>query len=229
MFRLFLSAALGLAAAFPALANDDTRQISGALTYKAKIALPPGVEVTIEATGLFDTVLDRAQFATEGKQVPFDFSLTVPKGIGGQINAMIRGDGPNGWIVQDVAFAAGADNVDLGPVWMDRMTPLAFATRLECGGKEVSFGVLDNRATLRIDGQDHAMTQKVSASGARYVGGPDNQIEFWSKGDTAMLTVSGEAYPECRPLNDSTAPYRARGNEPGWHVDIGEDAVELVA
>ncbi len=229
MLRFFLSAALSLAAAFPALANDDTRQISGALTYKAKIALPPGAEVTIAAKGLFDTVLDRAQFATEGKQVPFDFTLTVPKGIGGQINAMVRSNGPNGWIVQDVAFAAGEDNVDLGPLWMDPMTPLAFAARLGCGGKEVSFGVLDNRATLRIDGQDHAMTQKVSASGARYVGGPDDQIEFWSKGDTAMLTVSGEAYPECTPVEDGPAPYRARGNEPGWHVDIGEDEVKVVA
>ncbi|PWG18649.1 META domain-containing protein [Salibaculum griseiflavum] len=229
MLRFFLSAALGIVAAFPAVANDDTRQIGGALTYRAKIALPPGAEVTIEAMGLFDTVLDRAQFATEGKQVPLDFELTVPKGIGGQVSAVIRSHGATGWIVQDIPFAAGEDNVDLGPLWMDPMTPLAFATRLDCGGKEVSFGVLDDRATLRIDGQDHAMTQKVSASGARYVGGPDDQIEFWSKGDSAMLTVSGEAYPECTPLEDSTSPYRARGNEPGWHVDIGENEVEVIA
>ncbi|WP_306151401.1 META domain-containing protein [Roseovarius sp. MMSF_3281] len=229
MLRFVLSAALGLATAFPALANDGTRQISGALTYKARIALPPGAEVTVEAKGLFDTVLDRAQFATEGKQVPFDFALTVPKGIGGQINAIIRSEGSGGWLVQDVSFAAGTDNADLGPLWMEQMTPLAFATRFDCGGKAVSFGVLDDRATLRIDGQDHAMTQKVSASGARYVGGPDDQIEFWSKGDTAMMTVSGEDYPECTPFDDNAAPYRARGNEPGWHVDIGKDEVEVVA
>ena len=229
MLRFFLSAALGLAVTGSALADDDTRQISGALTYKAKIALPPGAKVTIEAMGLFDTVLDRAQFTTEGKQVPIDFNLSVPKGIGGQVNAVIRGEGPNGWIVQDVPFTAGGGKADLGPLWMEPLTPLAFATRFDCGGKEVSFGVLDDRASLRLDGQDYAMTQKVSASGARYHGGADDQIQFWSKGDTAMLTVSGKAYPECTPFDDSTAPYRARGNEPGWHVDIGEDAVEVVA
>lgn len=229
MLRFLLSAALGLAVAVPALANDDTRQISGALSYNAKIALPPGAEVTVEAMGLFDTVLDRAQVATEGTQVPFGFALTVPLDVGGQVNAMIRSDGPNGWIVQDVPFAAGKDDVDLGSLWMEPMTPLAFATRFDCGGKVVSFGVLDDRATLRIDGQDHAMTQKVSASGARYVGGPDDQIEFWSKGDTAMLTVSGADYPDCTPADGTAAPYRARGNEPGWHVEIGEDVVEVVA
>jgi heat shock protein HslJ len=229
MIRLFLFVAISLAVASPVLAQDDTRRISGALTYKAKTALPPGAEITVDAMGLFDTILDSARFASDGKQVPFAFDLTVPEGLGGQIHAMIRSDGPNGWIVRDIPFVAGAGDVDLGRLWMEPLTPLAYATRFACGEKELSFGVLGARATLRIDGQEHAMTQKIAASGARYVGGPQDSIEFWSKGDSAILTVAGEAYPECMPVDDSPAPYRARGNEPGWYVEIGDGAVKIVA
>ena len=229
MLRLFLSAALGLAMAFPALAQDDTRQISGELSYKARIALPPGAEVTVTATGLFKTELDAAHFTTGDKQVPFAFDLTVPKGIGGQVNAVIRAQGAQGWIVQDIPFAAGEEDIDLETLWMDPLTPMAFATRFACGETEVSFGVLGERATLRIDGQDHDMTQAISASGARYVGGPEGGVEFWSKGDTAMLTVPGQEYPDCTRIDETAPAYRAGGNEPGWYVDVDDNEVDIVA
>ncbi|GGO55105.1 Heat shock protein HslJ [Roseovarius pacificus] len=229
MFRLALSAALTLGVTSAALAQEDTRQITGQLIYLQKIALPPGAKVTVSAQGAFGTELDLARFETTGQQVPLPFELTVPKGLSGEVSAVIRMKDQPWWIVQDIPFGAGNTPVDLGDLRLERFTPLAFATRFDCDGTEVQFGVADDRAILRVSGQDFEMVPAISASGARYVSKGDESTEFWSKGDMAMLTVAGEEMPECTRISDDAAAYRAGGNEPGWYVSIGKTEIDVVA
>lgn len=65
-----------------------------------------------------------------------------------------------------------------------------------------------------------------SASGTKYLEG---DIEFWSKGDEAMLSVGNEQHFNCVlvpgrvPWEDARrrgVDFRAVGNEPGWSLEI---------
>lgn len=216
--------------ALPLAAQEGARDITGSLSYLARIALPPDSEISVTARGAFDTVLGETQFTTEGKQVPLPFSLTVPGGLSGQVDAFIRIGGTPRWIIRDVPFSAGETPVDLGELQLAPITPLTFAAEYDCHGLPVAFGILNDRAMLRVDGRDFEMREEVSASGARYVSVDDPGTEFWSKGDEAMLTVEGQDMGRCVKVAPEEPPvYRAQGNEPSWHVLIGADIVELTA
>ncbi len=61
--------------------NTEMVEVTGTLAYRERIALPENAEVTVtlEDTSLADAkavVLDTQTFITEGKQVPFSFSLS---------------------------------------------------------------------------------------------------------------------------------------------------------
>ncbi|WP_372922684.1 META domain-containing protein [Roseovarius sp.] len=229
MRLLSLSIALTVGVASASHAQDHSRQISGQLTYLPRIALPPDAEVSIVAEGAFDAEFDFKSFNTEGQQVPLSFSLEVPRDLSGTVSAVIRVKDQPWWLVEDVGFAAGAEPVDLGTMRLESYTPLSFASRLDCGGTEVLFGIVDDHAVLRVHGQDYRMVEAIAASGARYVNERDDSTEFWSKGKSAMVTVAGDALPECTQVDESAEPYRASGNEPGWNVAIRETQVDLVA
>lgn len=229
MRLLSLSIALTVGVATASHAQQHSRQISGQLIYLPRIALPPDAEVSIVAQGAFGTEFDLKRYKTEGQQVPLPFSLDVPRDLSGTVSAVIRVKDQPWWLVEDVGFDAGADAVDLGDLRLESFTPLSFASRLDCSGTEVQFGVMDNHAVLRVHGQDYRMVEVVAASGARYVHEDDDSTEFWSKGETAMVTIVGDQLPECTPIDDSAEPYRASGNEPGWNVDIREMQVDVVA
>ncbi|MCZ0813808.1 MliC family protein [Roseovarius sp. EGI FJ00037] len=210
MFRIFAVApALAVTLALtgqPLAAEEQTRQISGSLSYMQKIALPADASVTVAATGAFDTILGEAQFGTEGRQVPIPFSVDVPANLSGRVGAVIRVGGQPRWLVEDVPYRASEEAVDLGTLNLRQITPLAFDTRFDCGGTEVAFGVLGERATLRIDGRDIEMEQVRAASGARYQGVGGDGTEFWSKGDAAMLSVAGREMPDCTRIDESAKP-----------------------
>lgn len=61
--------------------NTEMVEVTGTLAYRERMALPDNAEVTVtlEDTSLADAkavVLDTQTFMTEGKQVPFSFSLS---------------------------------------------------------------------------------------------------------------------------------------------------------
>lgn len=63
---------------------DQTVAVSGSVTYRERIALPPTarIEVTIADVSLADApsrTLASQRFAADGRQVPFAFSLTVDR------------------------------------------------------------------------------------------------------------------------------------------------------
>ena len=76
----------------------------------------------------------------------------------------------------------------------------------------------------------YALRRAVSASGARYVNEAE-QIEFWNKGDKAMISIKARKFTNCTTDAREISWFRARlqgvdfravGQEPGWMVEIRE-------
>ena len=222
---------LATLAAGPGLAQADTlREISGEVGYLARIALPPEAEAVIVLRGDFGTVLAQAVIPTEGRQVPLPFVLADATGLSGRLDAAIRTEGRTRWLIEDVAVPAGKTALDLGGLILSPYQALAFPTDYDCGGTRVSIGMLGDRLTLRADRQDLPLTQVESASGARFVVEGDDSTGIWSKGDNALVTLSGSDLPECFKLvPPDAAPYRAGGIEPGWGVNLGAGTAEITA
>lgn len=227
-FTLSWIAALWLGAV-PGLAGEDMRTLTGQLTYVQRIALPPTAEIHLEAVGLFGTPLGETRLGTAGRQVPLGFELSVPEGVSGHVNAVIEVDGRPWWIVQGVSFGAGTAATDIGAIELEPFTPLAFATRYECGAVLVEAGLAEGKVILRAEGRDFVLKQESAASGARYVDPDGGTTVFWSRGDTAMVTLDGIDLPECQRKVPGLAPYRAGGNEPGWSVVLTPQTAEITA
>ncbi|MEQ9260604.1 MAG: META domain-containing protein [Roseovarius sp.] len=224
MGRYVLVFLLALGLIMPAHAQEAERPVSGSLIYLPRIALPEDAEVAVQVEGAFGAILGETRFATGGAQVPLPFELSIVEGLSGQLSALIRVEGAPWWLVEDVAVPAeGA--VELGELKLTQYVPLAFVSQYDCGGTSIVFGMADDTPTLRVDGRDYALSEAKAASGARYVG---DGVEFWSKGDEASVTLDGAELPLCKVAGE-VERYTARGNEPGWHVTIGEEEIELVA
>lgn len=101
----------------------------------------------------------------------------------------------------------------------------------QCGEMRISarFDNVADQATLSAAGRELLLRHAMSGSGARYADDLGN--EFWSKGDSAQLTLAGEERRDCS-LADEPSPwdeaksrgigFRAIGNEPGWLVEVGQ-------
>lgn len=89
-----------------------------------------------------------------------------------------------------------------------------------CGTDRITVHFAGPRAEFSMGGRTYAMTQTRTASGARYETS-DRATSLWNKGTTATLIVRGRRYPECvQAAQTLTLPFVARGNEPGWRLDI---------
>lgn len=67
-----------------------------------------------------------------------------------------------------------------------------------CGDTSVITRFGDEVMSLEIDGHTLLLAQAISASGARYTGlAPNGPVEFWNRGNEAMLTIGQRAYPTC--------------------------------
>ena len=227
----FLALALGLAGivALPLSARaGDARIVTGILTHKHNIALPPDARSVVQVLGRFDVTLGEIGIDADRLDMPRGFALGVPPGMSGTLRALIEVNGSPRWIIDGVAFGPGTDPVNLGELVLDPVTPLAFATDFFCGDMRVSFGVLGDDAVLRAEGRDIPLRQVRAASGARYEGTRDPETSVWNKGDEAMVRLDGRALPDCRVIPPpSKRPYRARGNEPGWHVSLAAETAAI--
>ncbi|HRQ65829.1 MAG TPA: META domain-containing protein [Xanthomonadaceae bacterium] len=76
-----------------------------------------------------------------------------------------------------------------------------------CGDLEVEARFYREGAVLVIGDQEHALSQVLSASGARYASGSDPaDVELWAKGPEAMLTLHGTRYPTCHESGSGGGP-----------------------
>lgn len=222
---------LALGPAGPLLADGvNTRLITGSLGYLQRIALPPEAEALVVAEGRFGAMLGEVILDPDGQQVPLPFKMTVPAGLSGEVSAVIRVYGRARWVLEGLEFEAGRDPVDLGALTLEPVSPLTFATEYVCGDTPVMVGVLDRRLVLRVEGREITLEQVRAASGARYEAPGEADTFVWNKGDALTVRVDGRDFPECTKVPpDDKAPYRAQGNEPGWHVALDPETATVVA
>lgn len=221
-----LALAAGLLAA---LAAPDAlaRTVEGTVTYMARMALPEGAELRVEARGWRGLTVASLTEPTAGRQVPIPFALEVPDGIDLTLRAgVFIGDAPR-WIGAPVKIGAGSADVDLGEMILPAFSPLAFATEMDCKGRRVRFGVADDRAVMEV-GADRFPLQRVpAASGTRYAAPDDPETFLWNRGERVRVSVRGTELPECTILPSGPGPFRAAGNEPFWTLTIEDDRLTL--
>ena len=210
--------------------TDDTRTVKGSLGYLQRIALPDEAQAHVVVEGRFGAILGEVKLDPDGRQVPLPFEMTVPADLAGTLGAVIRIDNSARWLIEGVGFAAGRETVDLGELTLAPVTPLAFASDFICGDTPVSVGVLDDEMVMRVEGRDIRLEQVRAASGARYEAVTNPETSVWNKGEEIDVTLDGRDLPDCvRVPPDAATPYRARGNEPGWHVTLDADTARIEA
>ena len=211
--------------------GDDVMLIRGELTYRTRIALAPDSVAVVELTRPQDgRVLAEQRIALDGRQVPIAFELQVRRqGLADNTGYALRGtietrSGP-AWVTEPVDVRASPGTVNVGTLQMRPYERMAFAARLQCGQRTARMGLVKRGdgevPRLVVDGDRFELHGIVSASGARYEAVYDPTTQLWDKGDRATLTVRGEAWPECTVTRDAPDAITARGNEPGWRLDLG--------
>ncbi|MDX5403582.1 MAG: META domain-containing protein [Rhodobacterales bacterium] len=207
----------------------QARPVEGTLTYLARVALPAGAEVVIEARGLQDTLLAETRFQTGGKQVPLSFAMTLPDGVRATLRAAVVVDGQPLWVSDAMTVTAGDAPVRLGEVVLHSFQPMGFASTLRCGDARLRVGFFEDRAVLETDSDRLILSQVPAASGAKFEDPADPGTFYWSRGDTALVSLQGEQLPECVAVPpEPDQPYRARGTEPFWSLTIAGGQVELI-
>ncbi|AUN33033.1 META domain-containing protein [Niveispirillum cyanobacteriorum] len=267
---LILPAALPPALAAPVPSSSSTARplvtIIGELSYRERIALPPGATllVTLAEPGMAADpaapVLARQSIDLAGQQVPLRFRLTavaakLKAGERYAVRAIIQdAAGRPLWSIQSAhVIDPGTGLHDLGTLWLSRAAapppvppappapasgadaaPRPPGVPFQCGEREVVALYDEGGLDLTVDGQTHRLDRALSASGARYTGEiPDGrEIEFWSKGRNARLSLGPETEIACAQADftDTSAPgqYEARGYSPSWTLRIGADRLDLV-
>jgi uncharacterized lipoprotein YbaY len=209
-----------------------TLLIKGALSYLARIALPPTSSAVVELreiSGGEGVVVADQRLDLKGRQVPIPFELTVDrtKIVSGRrygVRGSVFVDGQPRWVTETVPIEPTGSPLDLGTLLMKPFQAPAFDTTYRCGDQSVRVGVEQETMRLAVGNDTFDLRQVPAASGAKYEAVADPSTSFWSKGDRAMLVVKGRAYPECSKERGAPAAggvSRATGNEPTWRLEIG--------
>lgn len=206
--RAFGLVALALAAACASPVTPA--QVTGTVTYRERIALPPGavVRVTLLDVSLIDQparVIAEHELRPAG-QVPVAFALAFePREIAKDrryaLHAVIEdASGAPRW-----ASAAAAPVLTQGaPAEVELVLQRLAAAAAPAGTRVVAYDcddlafrveVAKERALLFLPGRSVPLAHVASGSGAKY---SDGNVTFWSKGDEASLTVDGIEHSGCR-------------------------------
>jgi heat shock protein HslJ/uncharacterized lipoprotein YbaY/membrane-bound inhibitor of C-type lysozyme len=225
-------------------AQERSIKVSGSLVYRARIALPAQAlaiaELREAAAGDEGSLIDEHRIDLQGRQVPIAFELTAPAaGIEPGRNYAVRGAiffaGLPRFASGPVPVSLAGGDVELGEIELQPFRAEPFSTDLECGGRTVRVSFLGDAMQLTAGDEVFRMQSVVAASGAKYEAEDDPSTMFWSKGGQAFVQVRGQALRACtlaagtgaQPTAPAT-PLRARGNEPGWSLSIGDAEIELV-
>jgi heat shock protein HslJ/membrane-bound inhibitor of C-type lysozyme len=132
------------------------------------------------------------------------------------------------WASDPVMIDRTTGAVDVGTLDMTPVRAGAFATVFQCGDERATVDFTQQAMRLTVGNQAYEMRQAPAASGARFEAAGDPTTSFWNKGRRATLVVKGQAYPECVQVDETSTTFRARGNEPGWRLDIDGERMTLV-
>ncbi len=182
-------------------------EFSGSLRVDGLASMPSGATATIEVREAIDqslVVTERLTVSGQANPLPFSFAAGQP-GVGEgdrlEVQVALSQGGDVAWVSPLLTANAQATGVNLGEIVLREYNPLLFASAFQCGAVRAEFGVVDDRATLRVANQDYTLERTESASGARYVALNEDDTSFWNRGDRALLTLNGVTLPECTKLN----------------------------
>jgi heat shock protein HslJ len=123
-----------------------------------------------------------------------------------------------------VAIDVSQRGIELGTLEMVPVRPSGFVTPLKCGDEHATVGFIgSDTADLTFGGQLYTLRAVPSASGSRFEAPNDPGTWLWSKGDHITVSVRGKTYPECGVPSAADEPFRARGNEPFWNLELTRD------
>lgn len=226
MSRSVLTVLASLLAATTAHAQD-MRSISGEAVMRERMALPDDAELVVEARGFQNALLATDSAEANGRQVPWPFTLAIPQGVEAKLAAAIRIDGANRFVSAPVTIAAGNNDVDIGDIMLTAFTPAAFSSTFMCGDIRLDVGFEGEEAVVQTDERIYHLAPAISADGAKYQS-DDGRNVFWSKGDTALVTLDGQDLPDCVMVPaEAEKGWSAQGNEPGWRAVIAGDRFML--
>ena len=215
--------------------NDVSQQhqITGSLSYLSRIALAPNsvAEVTVRDTSVADgAIIARQQIDLDKQQLPIPFNVTVntrqltPGAY--SLSAVIKEQGLESWRSAPIGVSAEPGLTDLGNLLLQQVTDYESLNVMQCGEQRIQVKFADDQAHLQLNDQTLTLDLVKSASGARFQLANDSNTEFWNKGDMALLTVNGKAYPEC--VSDAAALLQSREwqvtNLNGEDVSVPADA-----
>jgi len=222
------------------LADPPAVAVRGTLSYPERIALPPDALVRVEVRS-FDAdgqrVVGGWREPLRGRQVPIGFELSlVPSPRHPAAVYELRGEVLRGIrtlrATRPVVVALGAEPgeaIDLGVLrlrpWHAADVGIAFV----CGAQTVLLAPGAGRARLAVAGRVFDLEQVPSASGARYVAEGDECTTLHAKRSEGFVAVEGRPLPPCRRIERPELPFEGRGQEPGWHVRLTGERVELAA
>lgn len=223
----------------------DPLTLSGQITYRERIALPPGATATValvELAGADAAVRTISeQHVTSVSQVPIRFTLRFARAAidtARYYALRARIDDVAGHVLFDTpepiaVRPAGDVRVEIlvrrasGP----RAEPAARPRLTTFTCERLRFSIefpAPGTAWLRLDGDSLVLAQAPAASGARY---RDERVEFWNHGNEARVVLDGDTL-HCRVALPSTDPWeraraagvqlRAVGQEPGWSLELTE-------
>ncbi|MCM5571227.1 META domain-containing protein [Burkholderiaceae bacterium FT117] len=127
---------------------------------------------------------------------------------------------PLGLALSACAVAPDAPSTRPAPAGERSARAEAFAVKLRCANRELTIGYAGEQMEMRVGGERFALRPVPAASGAKFEAQGDATTVFWSRGQRAMVTLRGEAWPECRVVAHGSQAFRASGNEPGWRLEI---------
>ena len=217
-------------------ATPQPLTIKGALAYRARIALPPDSRAIIELRDVSrpdGAVVAEQRIDLAGRQVPIPFELAVARakldeGKRYAVRGAVFSGGRPAWASDPAMVDARGGVVDVGTLDMTPVRVGAFPTVFQCGDQRATVDFMLQSMRLTVGNDTFEMRQALAASGARYEAVGDPTTSFWNKGRNATLVVKGREYPECRQMAEAARTFRARGNEPGWRLDIDGDTMTLV-
>jgi heat shock protein HslJ/uncharacterized lipoprotein YbaY len=221
---LAIATALFLASA--ALAQD-TRTLTGEVTYRDRMALAPDATLLVEVTGPDRSPLAEARLPAAGRQVPLPFDVELPRDAAGRLRAGLFMGGRVLWLSDTIEVGPETPD-DLGEIVLQRHRPMGFASAFRCGDRAIRVGFAGD-AVVMDTGDRRVILQPVpAASGTRYEAEGDPGTWVWTRGDSATVSIAGEMLPECRmtfPIDDT--PYRASGNAPSWSLTLAAGEMML--
>ena len=211
-----------------------TVTIRGALTYRARIALPKQALAVVELRGANaadGAVIAEQRTLLNGKQVPIAFELVVDRAtLTGKPPYQIRGGvivaGRPAWSTALVVIDETVDSVDLGTLPMSPARTGAVTATLRCGEQTVVARFEPGAAQMTIGAETYALREARARTGTKYVATDDSDTALWNEGDRTRVKLGGRTLADCAPAAaEEAAPLRATGNEPGWRLELGAAAL----